>query len=87
MNVSEINKAILTGNFTSAEMASIVDALKMKRSMIAQHNRWTVAPGQDVTINSAKHGVMQGKVLNVKRTKATVLVNGMQWLVPLSMLA
>ena len=87
MNVSEINKAILVGNFTATELVSMIDAVKMKRAQIAQHNRWTVTPGQDVTVNSSKHGVMKGKVVNVKRTKATVLVNGMQWLVPLSMLA
>ena len=57
MNVSEINKAILVGNFTATELVSMIDAVKMKRAQIAQHNRWTVTPGQDVTVNSSKHGV------------------------------
>ena len=83
-----INTAIISANFTNAELDSIQDAIRYAKSRIASQLSVTLGKGTKVTLSHAKlGGRVQGTVLKVKIKKADVkLDSGMIYTVPLAML-
>ena len=77
MDIKAINTAIVTGNFSIADLDSIADAVKFKRS--------TLTKGARVRVNHAKVQGIVGTVLKVKIKKADVDFGGKIFQVPLSM--
>ena len=52
-DISEINRAILAGNFTNDQLTSITDAIKFARAQIAQKNKYTLTVGTKVKFTIA----------------------------------
>jgi hypothetical protein len=85
MDIKAINSAIVTGQFTIADLDSITDAVKFARSRIASKLSVTLAKGAKVRVNHVKVSGQIGTVLKVKIKKADVDFGGRVFQVPLSM--
>ena len=85
--ISEINRAILSGNFTNDQLISIGDAIKFARAQIAQKNKYTLTVGTKVQFTSTRTGqTVMGNVEKVNR-KFIIVRSGMtNWRVPANML-
>jgi hypothetical protein len=87
MNVKQINTAILGGEWTDAELNSILDAVKFVRSRIVQKNIFTMRAGANVQFTSNKNGqTYKGTVNKVGRKFITVATPQGFWRVPANML-
>ena len=86
MDIKAINTAIITGNFTIADLNSIGDAVKFARSRLATQAKFTLARGSKVRVNHDKVRGQVGTVLKIKIKKADVDFSGKIFQVPLSML-
>ena len=86
-DISEINRAILSGNFTNDQLISIGDAIKFARAQIAQKNKYTLTVGTKVQFTSTRTGqTVMGNVEKVNR-KFIIVRSGMtNWRVPANML-
>jgi hypothetical protein len=86
-DISEINRAILAGNFTNDQLISIGDAIKFARAQIAQKNKYTLTVGTKVQFTSTRTGqTVMGNVEKVNR-KFIIVRSGMtNWRVPANML-
>ena len=86
-DISEINRAILSGNFTNDQLISIGDAIKFARAQIAQKNKYTLTVGTKVKFTSTRTGqTVMGNVEKVNR-KFIIVRSGMtNWRVPANML-
>jgi hypothetical protein len=85
MKVNEINNAILTGTLTNEDLNSIIQAIKFKRSQVANTIKFQLKAGDAVTYDG-RYGQTRGIIEKVNVKKAIVNVNGMKWNVPLNML-
>jgi hypothetical protein len=86
-DISEINRAILAGNFTNDQLTSIGDAIKFARAQITQKNKYTLTVGTKVQFTSTRTGqTVMGNVEKVNR-KFIIVRSGMtNWRVPANML-
>jgi hypothetical protein len=86
-DISEINRAILSGNFTNDQLISIGDAIKFARGQLAQKNKYTLTVGTKVQFTNTRTGqTVMGNVEKVNR-KFIIVRSGMtNWRVPASML-
>jgi len=88
MNVKEINAAILSGNWTDADLNSIQDAVKFVRSRIAQKNVFSLRQGANVQFTSNRNGVTyKGVVEKVNRKYIIVRTPQGGFRVPANMLS
>jgi hypothetical protein len=90
MNIQAINTAIISGNFTATDLASIEDAVRFAKSKVARVNACTFTSGTKAKLSHAKlGGTVIVTVTKVKIKKADVVVDatGARYSVPLSMLA
>ena len=85
MDIKAINTAIVTGNFSIADLDAIQDAVKFARSRIASTLSVTLTKGAKVRVNHAKVQGIVGTILKVKLKKADVDFAGHIYTVPLSM--
>jgi len=89
-SIQDINRAIIAGSFTNAELTSIADAIKFARAQLTQQKKREFFPGSSVKFYSAKRGrTVTGTVLKVAIKYITVSENGTnfaQWRVPANML-
>ena len=85
--ISAINSAIISGNFTNDQLTSITDAIKFARAQIAQKNKYTLTVGTKVKFTSTRTGqTVMGNVEKVNR-KFIIVRSGMtNWRVPANML-
>jgi hypothetical protein len=87
MNISQVNAAILAGNFTNDELNSINDAIKFARHKLISENKRALRVGQNVAFNSVKLGKrVQGDVTKIAQKYVTVRTNAGLWRVPANML-
>ena len=88
MNIQEINKAIMFGNFTNDELISIGDAVRFNRAQLAKVTKRSMSIGCTVRFTHPKTGrVHIGIVKKIKIKNITVLENGFtNWNVPANML-
>ena len=88
MNIQEINKAIMFGNFTNDELISIGDAIRFNRAQLATVTKRSMSIGCTVRFTHPKTGrVHIGIVKKIKIKNITVLENGFtNWNVPANML-
>ena len=86
-DISDINRAILSGNFTNDQLISIGDAIKFARGQIAQKNKYTLTVGTKVQFTSTRTGqTVMGNVEKINR-KFIIVRSGMtNWRVPANML-
>lgn len=89
MNIQEINRAIIAGNFSATELDSIQDAVRFARSKTARLNSVALHAGDSVKITHAKlGGTVIGTIKKIKIKKADVFIpsKNVTYNVPLSML-
>jgi hypothetical protein len=88
-DISEINRAIISGNFTNDQLTSITDAVKFARAQIAQKNKYTLTVGTKVQFTNNRSGkIVFGSVEKVNRKFIMVRENGYgMWRVPANMLS
>ena len=88
-DISEINRAILAGNFTNDQLTSITDAIRFARAQIAQQNKYTLTVGTKVKFTNSRSGqVITGDVQKINRKFVIVKTNGYgTWRVPANMLS
>ncbi|OUU74756.1 MAG: hypothetical protein CBC29_06395 [Methylococcaceae bacterium TMED69] len=90
MTATEIQSAILSGQFTDRELrdlnGTIVNILKSKRSAATRAAKSKLFPGMKVKWNGRK-GFQTGTIIRVNRTRCEVDTGGYRnWTVPMTML-
>jgi hypothetical protein len=87
MNITQVNHAILHGDFTNDELSSILDAVKFRRSVIAQANKRTFTIGSKVKFTSNRNGMTyNGTVRKIAIKFITVDTGSVLFRVPANML-
>jgi len=88
-DISEINRAIISGNFTNDQLTSIIDAVKFARAQIAQQNKYTLTVGTKVKFTNSRSGmVIIGDVQKINRKFVIVKTGPLNtWRVPANMLS
>jgi hypothetical protein len=67
MNITQVNHAILHGDFTNEQLDAILDAVKFRRSVIAQENKRNFTIGTRVKFTSNRNGqTYTGTVSKIK---------------------
>jgi hypothetical protein len=88
MDIKQINSAIMFGDFTNIELASIIDAVKWARASLAKSVKNSLSIGDQVQFTSSKNGlVYKGTVSKIAIKYVTVKTNIGLWRVPASMLS
>jgi len=86
-DISEINRAIISGNFTNDQLTSIIDAVKFARAQITQQNKYTLTVGTKVKFTNSRTGqTVVGNVRKVAIKFITVDTGQTLWRVPANML-
>jgi ribosomal protein L35AE/L33A len=88
VNVQEINRAIVSGQLTNADLNSVIDAVKFARARLTRQNKASLMLGDTVQFTSTRTGrAMQGTVQKIAIKFVTVATPGQGlWRVPASML-
>ena len=89
LTVQEINRAIMHGSFTNAELISIGDAIKFNRSQLVKQVKRSVTLGSTVKFTSNRNGqTYVGTVEKIAIKYVTVRDSSARglWKVPASML-
>jgi ribosomal protein L35AE/L33A len=88
MNVQEINRAIVSGQLSNADLNSVIDAVKFARARLTRQNKASLMLGDTVQFTSNRTGrTMQGTVQKIAIKFVTVNTPGQGlWKVPASML-
>ena len=87
MNVQEINRAIVSGQLTNADLVSVIDAVKFARAKLTRQNKASLMLGDTVQFTSTRTGrTMQGTVQKIAIKFVTVNTPTGLWKVPASML-
>jgi ribosomal protein L35AE/L33A len=88
VNVQEINRAIVSGQLTNADLNSVIDAVKFARARLTRQNKASLMLGDTVQFTSTRTGrTMQGTVQKIAIKFVTVNTPGQGlWRVPASML-
>jgi hypothetical protein len=88
MNITQINTAIMHGNFTNDELTSIIDAVKYGRSRLTREIKRGLAVGDNVNFTSTKLGRnVTGVVMKIAIKYVTVRTAAGNWRVPANMLS
>lgn len=67
MNITQVNHAILHGDFTNEQLDSILSAVKFRRGTIAQDNKRNLTIGTRVKFTSNRNGqTYTGTVSKIK---------------------
>lgn len=87
MNISQVNQAIMHGNFTNDELSSIIDAVKYGRARLTREIKRGLAVGDNVNFNSTKLGRnVTGVITKIAIKYVTVRTATGLWRVPANML-
>ena len=88
-DISAINSAIISGNFTNDQLTSIIDAVKFARAQIAQQNKHTLTVGTKVKFTNSRTGMeITGDVQKINRKFVIVKTGPLNtWRVPANMLS
>lgn len=85
--VSEINKAILSGNFSPDDIRSIQQALKAAYSNMQTREKFSYRVGEEVTFKARSGEYISGKITKINQKTINVRTNtGMEWKVSPSLL-
>ena len=87
MNITQVNQAIMHGNFTNDELTSIIDAVKYGRSRLTRQIKSGLMVGDNVNFNSTKLGRnVTGVITKIAIKYVTVRTATGLWRVPANML-
>ena len=85
--IQEVNSAIMFGQWTNVELASMIDAVKWARAQLTKDVKNSIKPGQMVKFTSSKTGrTMVGDVTKIAIKYVTVRTPAGMWRVPANML-
>ena len=88
--IQQVNQAIMFGNFSNAELDSIISAIKFARGQIVKQNKREMTVGSPVKFTSSRSGqTILGTVEKINRKFIIVRENGKafgNWRVPANML-
>ncbi len=88
MNITQINTAILQGNFTNDQLTSVVDAVKFAKARLSEQNKRALRIGDNVNFTSSKTGQnVTGVVVKIAIKYVTVKTVQGLWRVPANMLS
>jgi len=88
MSIKQINTLIFSTELTNDELTSIIEAVKYKRSQLAQQIKYSIRVGDNVEFTSSKTGrLTRGFVTKVAIKYVTVNTGMGLWRVPANMLA
>jgi len=88
MSVKQINSLIFSTELTNDELTSIIEAVKYKRSQLAQQIKYSIRVGDNVEFTSSKTGrLTRGFVTKVAIKYVTVNTGMGLWKVPANMLS
>ena len=88
MSIKQINTLIFSTELTNDELTSIIEAVKYKRSQLAQQIKYSIRRGDNVEFTSSKTGrLTRGFVTKVAIKYVTVNTGMGLWRVPANMLA
>lgn len=89
MDIKQINSAIMFGQFTDVELASVLDAVRWVRARMQERNIRQLSLGSTVRWTSPRNPRgEQGAVTKIGRKFVTVRTNeGFLWRVPGNMLS
>ena len=85
MQIQDINRAIMFGQFTNTELTSVIDAVKFARTANARKAANTLRIGEQVKFEG-RNGLVVGRLEQIKIKKAIVVSGMTRWNVPLAML-
>ena len=87
MTIQEINSAIMSGNFTNDQLASIGDAIRFARANLVRQTKRQLTIGSKVKFTSNRNGLTYvGDVQKVKIKFVLVKTPGGLFNVPANML-
>ena len=86
MDISQINTAIIAGNFTNDQLTSIIDAVKFARSRLASVTKHTLRIGSLVSFTGRAGRAVNGEVLKINIKYVKVKEGTAVWRVPANML-
>jgi hypothetical protein len=87
MDITSINSAIMQGNFTNAELTSIIDAVQFTKAQLGRATKRQLTIGTSVQFTSSRTGqVISGTVKKIAIKYVTVSTLQGQWKVPANML-
>jgi hypothetical protein len=87
MNTSDIQVAIMRGDFTNDDLNAIIETIRYKRGQLGKATKRSLKVGDTVTFVSAKVGkTITGTVKQIKVKNVIVGTSGNNWQVPASML-
>ncbi len=85
--IQEVNSAIMFGQWTNVELASMIDAVKWNKAQLSRNVKNSIKPGQMVKFTSSKTGqTMVGDVTKIAIKYVTVRTPAGMWRVPANML-
>ena len=88
MNITQVNQAIMYGNFTNDELSSIIDAVKYGRARLTREIKRGLAVGDNVNFTSTKLGRnVTGVITKIAIKYVTVRTASGNWRVPANMLS
>jgi hypothetical protein len=88
MDIKQINSAIMFGEFTTAELNSIIDAVKWNRTSLGKRVKAGLRVGDRVSFTSSKTGMkVVGTITKIAIKYITVKTNTGLWKVPANMLS
>ena len=88
MNITQVNQAIMHGNFTNDELTSIIDAVKYGRARLTREIKRGLAVGDNVNFTSTKLGRnVTGVITKIAIKYVTVRTATGLWRVPANMLS
>ena len=88
MNISQVNHAIMHGNFTNDELTSVIEAVKYARSRLTREIKSGLMVGDNVNFTSTKLGRnVTGVITKIAIKYVTVRTATGLWRVPANMLS
>ena len=87
MNITQINTAIMTGNWTNDQLTSMIDAVKFARTQLTKQTKRELQIGAKVKFTSNRNGMTySGTVRKIAIKFVTVDCGTQAWRVPANML-
>ena len=88
LTIQQVNSAIMFGDFTNEQLASIADAVKYRRAQIVKETKRSLITGDVVQFTHPKTGrVHQGNVVKIAIKNVKIREGFTTWNVPASMIS
>ena len=88
LTIQQVNSAIMFGDFTNEQLASIADAVKYRRAQIVKETKRSLITGDFVQFTHPKTGRKhQGNVVKIAIKNIKVREGNTTWNVPASMIS